>query len=97
MIGQTALTHGDRSVTAAVSTALSTGAIAVAVAGEDDTGIPGSAVLPRSSMRLALWPAGDTEQAGNRRAQHKDPNHPDENLAQIPAPSAVDTLKGNRR
>lgn len=64
------------------------------VAGIDTTT---SVVLTRPAHRPALRPAGNAEQAGNRRTQHEDSNHPDENLAQILASSAVDTLKGNQR
>jgi len=97
MIGQ-ALAHGDNSVTAATTiSAASVTAIATAVTGKDDAGIAPAIVLARSAMRLARRPAGNTEQAGDRGTQHADPNHPDKNLAQILAPSAVDTLKGNQR
>ncbi|MBK5566437.1 hypothetical protein [Ensifer sp. SSB1] len=90
MIGHTASPSGS------IAATISAAAIAT-VSGGGEPGISGSVVLARSAIQFAPWPTGYAEQAGNRRAQHKDPNHPDENLAQIPAPSAVDTLKGNRR
>lgn len=86
MIGQTAWTHGDRSVAAAISTA----AIAATVTGKDDAGIAGTIVLARLGVRLAPGIAGGPEQGGHH---HRDDHY----LAQILTPSAVDTLKGNRR
>lgn len=86
MIGHTASPSGS------IAAAIPATTIA-AVTAIDTTGV----VLARPALRLALWPAGNAEQAGNRRTQHEDPNHPDENLAQILASSAVDTLKGNQR
>ena len=72
-------------------------AAVAAITGIDATGVATSVVLTRPAVRPALRPAGNAEQAGNRRTKHEDPNHPDENLAQILASSAVDTLKGNQR
>ena len=92
MIGQAVAMADDLSVAATVPAA----AIA-AVTGINTTGMAPAVVLTRPALRLALRPAGNAEQAGNRRTQHEDPNHPDENLAQILASSAVDTLKGNQR
>ncbi len=91
MIGQTAWTHGDRSVAAAISTA----AIAATVTGKDDAGIAGTIVLARLGVRLAPGIAGGPEQGGHHHRD--DRNHPENYLAQILTPSAVDTLKGNRR
>ncbi|QRY65389.1 hypothetical protein JVX98_07045 (plasmid) [Ensifer sp. PDNC004] len=68
-----------------------------AITGIDATGVATSVVLTRPALRLALRPAGNAEQAGNRGTHQEDPNHPDENLAQILASSAVYTLKGNQR
>lgn len=90
MIGHTASPSG--SIAAAIPATTT-----AAVTGIDTTGVATSVVLARPALRPALRPAGNAEQAGNRRTQHEDPNHPDENLAQILASSAVDTLKGNQR
>ncbi|MEI2300875.1 hypothetical protein [Ensifer sp. MJa1] len=85
--------------------ALSSGSVAAtvpataiaAVIGIDATGIAPAIILSRSAIRLALWPASNAKQAGDCGTHDEDPNHPDKNLAQILASSAVDTLKGNRR
>jgi len=90
MIGHTASPSGS------IAAAIPATTIA-AVTGIDTTGVATSVILARPALRLALRPAGNAEQAGNRRTQHEDPNHPDENLAQILASSAVDTPKGNQR
>jgi hypothetical protein len=90
MIGHTASPSGS------IAAAIPATTIA-AVTGIDTTGVAASVILARPALRLALRPAGNAEQAGNRRTQHEDPNHPDENLAQILASSAVDTLNGNQR
>ncbi|WVT75811.1 hypothetical protein QM996_26645 (plasmid) [Sinorhizobium chiapasense] len=91
MIGQTAVTYGGRSVAATISTA----AIAATVAAKDDAGIAGSIVFAPFAIRLTLGAASNPEQSRYRRdANH---NNPENYLAQILAPSAVDTLKGNQR
>ncbi|OCP02796.1 MULTISPECIES: hypothetical protein [unclassified Ensifer] len=90
MIGHTSSAGGS------VSAATVPAAIA-AVTSIDGTGITPAVVLARSAIRLARRQAGNAEQAGDCGTYDKDPNHPDKNLAQILAPSAVDTLKGNQR
>ena len=92
MIAQAVALAGARSVAATVPAA----AVA-AVTGIDTAGVTPAVILALSDIRLARWPTSNAEQAGNRGTHDEDPNHPDENLAQILAPSAVDTLKGNRR
>ncbi len=84
------------SLSGSVAAAIPTAAIAT-VTGIDDTGVTAAVVLARLAVRFAPRPAGNAEQAGDRGTHHEDSNHPDENLAQILAPSAVDTLKGNWR
>ncbi|WP_156134238.1 hypothetical protein [Ensifer sp. ZNC0028] len=68
-----------------------------AITGIDATGVAPAVVVARSAVRFSGLPAGNAEQAGNRGTHQEDSNHPDKNLAQILTPSAVDTLKGNRR
>lgn len=94
MIGQ-ALAHGDNSVTATAAISSASVTAIAAVAGKDDTGIPGSIVVARVGIRLAPGIAGGPDQGGNHR--HENHNPPEEYLAQIPAPSAVDYVEGNQR
>lgn len=89
MIGHASSLNG--SVAATVPAA----AIA-AITGIDATGVAPAVVVARSAVRFSRLPTGHAEEACDRGTQHEDPNHPDENLAHILAPSAVDTLKGNR-
>ena len=83
---------GDRgSVAAAVSTA----AIAAVAGIASSTDVTGTVVLARPGIGLTAGVAGGPIEDCQRRRD--DRNHPDDYLAHILAPSAVDTLKGNRR
>jgi hypothetical protein len=92
MIGQAADLADDLSVAATVPTA----AIA-AVTGINTTGMPPAVVLTRPVLPFAPRPTTNTKQSGDRGTHQEDPNNPHEKLAQILAPSTVDTLKGNQR
>lgn len=94
MIGQ-ALAHGDNSVTATAAISSASVTAIAAVAGKDDTGVARTIVPPRLGIRPAPGISGGPDQGGNHR--HENHNHPEEYLAQIPAPSAVDYVEGNQR
>lgn len=90
MIGNASASSSYSVAAAAISAA----AITAAVPGKDDTSIAGAIVLPRLD-RLVPGTAGDPEQGGYRRGA--DHHHPEDYLAQITAPSAVDNVEGNQR
>lgn len=84
---------GNASTSSSYSVAAAA-AIAAAVPAKHDTGIAGAIVLTRLD-RLVPGTAGDPAQGGYRRGA--DHHHPEDYLAQIPAPSAVDYVEGNQR
>ncbi len=80
---------GRCSIAATVSAA----AIATAIA--EGTGVAGAIVFAR--LGIGFTTGIDRSPIQDRHHGRDDHNHPENHLAHILAPSAVDTLKGNRR